>query len=352
MEWVKAGSTASHNLITSGMLFCPMSFLGVRLEDLEVNGPSTYGYAPLREAVARHAGVDPDCVFLAEGTSMVNHVAMAALLDPGDEVVVEDPCYELLPATLRYLGAEVRQFPRRFEERYRVDPEAVRRALTPRTRLIVLTNLHNPSSALATEADLRAVGDLAREAGARVLVDEVYLETLGDATPRSAFHLDPVFVTTNSLTKTYGLNGLRCGWALAEPALTHRFWALNDLFGVIPSHLSERVGTIAFREMPRLRARTREHLSLHWGLACEALQGCEAIEWFRPPSGTVFFPRLKRGNVDAFCEALLSRHGTAVAPGRFFGSPANFRVGIGGRTEILQEGLARLRAALDTLSQG
>ena len=347
MEWVKTLPPARFNLAISGMLFCPMSELGVDPSTLEINGPSAYGHPPLVEAVARHCSVDPACVVIAEGTSMVNHLAMATLVDPGDEVLVESPGYELLPATLRYLGAEVRSFPRPRETGFQIDPAALRRALTPRTRLIVLTNLHNPSSALTPESTLREIGAIAAEAGIRVLVDEVYLETLPGPLPRSAFHLGPQFVTTNSLTKAYGLNGLRCGWALAEPDLARRMWRLNDLFGVIPSHLSEKVSLAAFHAMPRLRARTEAHLAAHWKLLDTALAGCGVIEWLRPPSGTVAFPRLTRGSVDAFCSQLLDQHGTRVTPGEFFGAKDHFRLGIAGTTDMVAPGLKALRALLD-----
>ena len=242
MEWVKTGTPARYNLVASGLLWCPLSELGLTIDDLEVNGPSFYGYEPLKQSIASHCGAPPECVVLAEGTSMVNHLALASLLEPGDEVLVESPTYELLNATAGYIGAEVRSFQRRAEDGFQIDPDALSRLITPRTRLVVLTNLHNPSSVLTPEPVLREIGRHAASAGARVLVDEVYLEAVLGPQPRSAFHLGPEFVTTNSLTKCHGLNGLRCGWALAQPDIARRMWRLNDLFGVIPSHLSERAG--------------------------------------------------------------------------------------------------------------
>ena len=118
---------------------------------------------------------------------MANHLAMAAVLSPGDEVLLEEPTYGLLLDVAQYLGASVRRVPRRFENGFALDPAEVMRALTPRTRLIVLTNFHNPSGALIPVETLRAIGESALRVGARVLVDEVYLEMLFQAARRPPF---------------------------------------------------------------------------------------------------------------------------------------------------------------------
>jgi Cys-tRNA synthase (O-phospho-L-seryl-tRNA:Cys-tRNA synthase) len=154
MEWAKLHSEARFNLATSGVAGFPLSDLPVRLQDLQINGPTVYGYTPLQERLARKNGVSPDCIVAATGTSMANHLAMAATFEPGDEVLIEEPTYELLVSTARYLGAEIRRFPRRFEEGFRLDPEAIETRITSRTRLVVITNLHNPSGAFTDATTL------------------------------------------------------------------------------------------------------------------------------------------------------------------------------------------------------
>src|SRR5205085_8584350 len=104
---------------------------------------------------------------------------------------------------------------------------------------IVVTNLHNPTSTLTGEDTIREIGEIARRAGARVLVDEVYLDAAFEKAPRSAAHLGDHFIVTSSLTKVYGLSGLRCGWIIGDPKLATAMWRLNDLFGVIPAHMAE-----------------------------------------------------------------------------------------------------------------
>jgi len=350
MEWAKTRAQARFNLAASGVMNYPLAELPARLEDLELSGPSGYGYEPLGRRLAAHCGVPAECVVHATGTSMANHLAMAATFDPGDQVLIEHPTYELLLSTALYLGAEVRGFARRFEDGFRLDPREVERQVTPRTRLIVVTNLHNPSGVLAEIAALREVGEIARSVGARVLVDEVYLEAVFAERPRSAFHLGEHFVCTSSLTKAYGLSGLRCGWVLAEPALAKRMWRLNDLFGVTPAHPAERLSVIALDHYDRIAARARALLDANRPLLESFLDSRDDLRAVRPPAGMIVFPRLLRGSVDTLCALLHEQYDTSVAPGGFFGMPGHFRIGIGGDTQTLAEGLAGLSAALDQLA--
>ena len=186
MEWAKTRAQARFNLASSGILPYPTRELDVTLEDIELTGPSFYGYEPLQRALAAKCGVSVDSVVAAVGTSLANHLAMAALVGPGDEIVMERPTYEPLLALARYLGAEVKQFERRSEAAFPIVSEDVSRRVTARTRLIVISNLHNPSGALTGERTLAELGEVARAVGARILVDEVYLEMVWERGARSA----------------------------------------------------------------------------------------------------------------------------------------------------------------------
>ncbi len=346
MEWAKLHSAARYNLATSGIMSYPLAELPVTIRDLEINGPTVYGYAPLQERLAHKTGAPVECVVAATGTSMANHLAMAALLEPGDEALIERPTYELLVSAAQYLGATVRSFPRRHEDGFQIDPEEIQRLVTPKTRLIVLTNLHNPSGAFTDEATLRAVGDLAGDAGARVLVDEVYLEAVFDEPWRSAFHLGPQFVTTSSLTKAYGLSGLRCGWILADGALAERIWRLNDLFAATPAHPAELLSVIALNHLEQIATRSKAIMDGNRERLDTLLPTCEGLEVVRPRHGTVAFPRLRTGSVEEFCSVLREKYETSVVPGRFFGAAQHFRIGLGGETAMTAEGLARIGRAL------
>jgi aspartate/methionine/tyrosine aminotransferase len=350
MEWAKTRSHARFNLATSGLASVPLSQLPVRLEDLELSAPGGYGYEPLQARLAKRAGVPADCVVAATGTSMANHLAMAAVVEPGDEVLIEHPTYELLVTLAEYLGARVRRFPRRFEDGFRVDPREVARAITPRTRLVVLTNLHNPSGVRTGDATLAEVGELVRHAGARVLVDEVYLEALFDPAVRSAFHLGEHFLVTSSLTKGFGLSGLRCGWILASPELAARMWRLNDLFGVIPAYIAEQLSVVALDHLDEIAAYAKVLLETNHRCLHQFLDSRKDLAAVRPEAGTIVFPRVLSGAADRLCALLREKYETSVVPGKFFEMPEHFRLGIGGDPEMTRGGLDRLASALDDLA--
>ncbi len=349
MEFAKLRSGARYNLATSGIMSYPLSGLPVRLEDLEITGTDLYGHAPLQERLAKRNGVSAECVVSAAGTSMANHLALAATLAPGDEALLEHPTYELLPSTLQYLGVEVRYFERKMEDGFRVEPDQVERKMTPRTRLIVLTNLHNPTGTLIDETTLRAVGDIAKKNHARVLVDEVYLEAMYEQRPRSAIHLADHFLVTSSLTKGFGLSGLRCGWVLANPELTERMWHINDLYGVNAAHPAELLSVIALDNLQRVEARAQKLLEANRPVLDEFLQSRDDLQYVRPEFGTVAFPMLKKGSVEALDRLLRDKYETAVVPGSYFDMPRHFRIGIGGDPEMTRIALERVGAALNEL---
>jgi hypothetical protein len=348
MRFAKLKTGLAYNLASSGVADCALADLGASLDELELHGPNAYGWPPLMEAIAARFGVDPASVVTAAGASFANHLAMAALVAPGDEVLVEDPTYELLASTLGYLQARIRRFERRPEQQWALDADAVAARLTPATRLVVLTNLHNPSGALATEAVIRRVADAAARVGARVLVDEVYLELMFEAgEARTAFRSDGDIVVTSSLTKGYGLSGLRCGWILAAPELAQRMRALNDLYAVVPPHIAERLSLIALARLGELRARASAIVEANRAAYRGILGAHPRLDQVVLDQGATVFPRLTRGDGDAFSDLLQTKFETSIAPGRFFRRPDHIRVGLGWDPAATRTGLERLATALD-----
>ncbi len=346
MHWSKTQSRARFNLATSGVAPFPLRELPVDLEELEINGENSYGYAPLQQVIAAHHGVNPDCVVESAGTSMANHVAMAAIIEPDDEVLVEHPAYGPILDVARYLEADVKRFLRVEENGWAVDPAEVRRCVTPTTRLIVITNLHNPTSALTPESVLREIGDIARSISGLVLVDEVYLDAVYESTPRTSFHLGPEFVVTSSLTKVYGVSGLRCGWILAQPDLAWKMRRLNDLYSATAVYPGELLSVAAFQHLDVLRERACRIVDADRKLLRDFLTKQSAISAVWMDWGTTSFVKLRDGNADIFLERLRAEFDTSAVPGRFFQMPDHFRIGMGVNTEMFAEGLNCIRRAL------
>jgi aspartate/methionine/tyrosine aminotransferase len=349
MHWAKTFQTARYTLAVSGIKGLSLEELGATLADLALDGAAGYGLPALREALAAKAGVASDRIVLATGTSGANHLAFATLLAPGDDVAIESPGYEPIEMLARHLGATVRQFRRRSENGFRIDPADVAAAVTPKTRVIVLSNLHNPSSVATDEGTLREVGAIAGRAAAKVVVDEAYLDAAFDAAPPSAARLGDVFLVTTSLTKVFGLSGLRCGWIVAEPALAFRILQLKNLFGVNEVHPAGCLALCALKRSGEILARARRILETNRASWDSFLVGRVDLAVSGVSQGTTVFPRVLSCDADALCARLRERYETSLVPGRFFGAPEHVRVGLCGEPEIFREGLSRLGSALDEL---
>ena len=347
MEWAKTRAAVAFDLAGSNILACTLDDLPGAREAIDLAGANDTGYRPLVEGIAHRYGVSPDLVTTAGGTAGANFFALAALLEPGDEVLVERPGYDPLLGAARLLGARTVRFDRSFDEGFALDPDRVRHAMTPRTRAIVITSPHNPTGVSADPAALDEVGRIAERAGAHVVVDEVYKDVTGDPTPPAAARGER-FVTTSSLTKSYGLSSLRAGWVIASPAITYRVQRARDVVDGTGSIVAERLAALAFQHLDALTARARGILARNKAIADAFLASRPELEWV-PSTGTIVFPRI-RGVADAgpFVERLMRERQTALGPGAFFQAPAHFRLGYGGQAESIRAGLDRLAAALDT----
>ena len=281
---------------------------------------------------------------------MANHLACASLAEAGDHVLIEWPVYDPLVAVPRYLDCEVSFVERRAEDGYALDVARVERALTPRTRLVILSNLHNPTGAAVNRRELQSLAEMAESRDFYVLVDEVYLEWnygVGDDPElRSAINISPRFVTTRSLTKVFGLAALRAGWVLADPRLAKRMRRLNGLFASSMSHPAERLAARALDQAEMLLDKQRKRVDRNRAIAAKFIESQPALSWLAPEAGTVGFVRLEGGRVDELVERLLEND-SLVTPGRFFGVEDHFRIGFGMEEAQLEEGLNRLGLALE-----
>jgi hypothetical protein len=339
MEWAKSRPRPRVDLAGSNLLACTLEDLPGAREALDLAGESPDGYPPLLAAIAERYGVGPENVATAGGCSGANFLACAALLEPGDEALIERPAYDPLIAAVRMVGARPRFFERRVEEDFALDPERIAAALTPSTRLVIVSNPHNPSGVLASQGRIDSLARLAERAGVPILVDEVYLDTVFDRAPRPAATSSPLLISSNSLTKAYGLSALRCGWTLASRDITRRIRRARDVVDVSGPIPAERLSVVAFLHLRMLRERARGLIEANRALFHGFLRGqgellCAA------PAATIAFPRFRDGrDAGPFVERLFAEEGVAVVPGAFFGHPAHFRVSLGAATNAVAAGL-------------
>lgn len=347
MTWAKYHASARYNLANSGILGCDLNDLTITMKDIAINGPNHEGYAPLKELIAAKYNVTAEQVVTAQGTSMANFLAMATIIERGDEVLIEQPAYDPILSAAIYLGAQVKRFSRSFEDGYQIIVEDLRRLITPRTRLIVLTSPHNPSGVAIDQGTLKQIGAQAGEAGAFVMVDEVYRDILFEDAQPCAATLGLQFLTTSSLTKSYGLSGLRCGWILCAPELAEKMRRLNDLFGAVGSVPSDTLSVAAFRQLEKLEVRTRAMMEPNTRLVHQFLREHEDfLECVVPKRSMTVFPRLKHEMDSEPLHDRLRQFETSIVPGKYFEAPRHFRLGFAVKTEDVEIGLRNLSKAL------
>jgi aspartate/methionine/tyrosine aminotransferase len=354
IAWAKSLTPVDINLARSGVEPCPASALRLKASDLVVSLPVKYGYQPLREAIAARYRVAPAQVFaLSGGTSFANWLAALALADgcgSGSEVIVERPAYEPLIRIPQALGLRVRRFDRNFEDGYAVDVDRFASLVTTRTRVAIVTNLHNPSGARIPMASLRAMAALLARVKGFLLVDEVYLECLFGARPESSVHAGSNVVVTNSLTKAYGLDGLRAGWILGPAAVIARAERINDLMTNNSVAVGERMALAAFRRLRDIDARAHRLLDPNLTRLRAFFAREPRLKVFVPEGGNVAFPRVPaRVDTERLAAQLVKRYSTRVVPGRFFEAPRHIRISFGCTSAQLSRGLSNISRALDDL---
>jgi hypothetical protein len=316
------------------------------------------GGSRLVAAIAGYNDVPVDEVAPALGTTYALWLAYATLLSPGDEVLVETPGYEPLWRIAEGVGATVHRFERPAGEAYRLDPERVAAKLTARTRVVAVSNLHNPSGARATDDVLREIAGVAASRGAYLLVDEVYapfdsLVGVDGIWGRSAHRLAPNIIAASSLTKCFGLGHQRVGWLLAsrEIATAAQGTILSTVGHLPQEHAS--LAAHAFARLPSLAARARD-LTGAKRVAVQRWAGTRAdMTWSAPDSGLFGFATCTSPeDLTGHIEAAAVHDGILVAPGSFFGVPNGFRLSWSISTELLGEGLERLGRVLAQRSGG
>ncbi len=345
LEWARRFyGRVRFDLASSGATPVPVSTLGrPAAEDLD----DPAGWGALQVAIARYNDVPPAEAIAALGTTHALWLAYSSLTSAGDEVLVESPGYEPVSRIPEGLGLSVRVFERPAGERFVLNPARVERAISRGTRVVVVTNLHNPGGVRSSDEALSAVAAVAASRGVTLLVDEVYapFDLLVDGSGvfrGSARKLAANIVTVGSLTKAYGLGNHRFGWVLGSPEVIARAGdAITASAGMLPlahAHLGVR----AFARIGELAERTRAALAGKRARVGEWV-AAQGLSWSAPGEGLFGFVRVPGANdlLPALETAALERE-VLVAPGSFFGVPDGFRISWSAPREILEPGLERL----------
>jgi aspartate/methionine/tyrosine aminotransferase len=311
------------------------------------------GHAGLRTLVAGGGtGLDPDDVLLTAGAAAALFLAATALLRPGDHAIVVRPNYATNLETPRAIGANLEPVDLTHEDGWSLDPDRIRARMTSATRLVSVTTPHNPTGAVL-EADVLV--ELTRIVeqwpDARLLVDETYRDLTYAGAPPTAAALGERVIAVSSLSKAYGMPGIRLGWLLTrDPLLREKLLAAKEQVVITGSVADEAIGYEALRRRDELLPAILADVRRAFESVRSWLEGSEVFEWVEPRGGAVCFPRFRAGidaDADVFHRALFEEHGTLVGRGRWFEQPdTSFRLGFGWPSpERLVEGLRALDLA-------
>jgi len=343
---VEGHARSQYDLSSSDMPATRLSECG-GLSDRSLAESHVGGGEELRTELAQLYGGRPDDYIVTAGASEANFAVYAALLSPGDRVLVERPTYQPLEAIPRGLGAAVGSLVRLEEEGFRMTADRALAAVPEDLRILVLTNLNNPTGAALAASEVRALAGLAAERESFLFIDETFRELAPDGVTQSLGGLNDRAIVTSTLSKFYGAGGLRIGWIRAAAPVRSRIQSVLDYLSATPSAVSEPIAIALLRNRPKILARNRGLMEQGQKVFREWATAEPDLTWHEPVAHLTF-PGIG-GNTARLADLLLRDYGTFIAPGESFGLPGHFRLNVGIGAEKLLEGLTRVskaRAAL------
>jgi aspartate/methionine/tyrosine aminotransferase len=341
-----------YNLTESSFRDARFGELNLDLKDVVLCYGDHLGHPGLRKWVAKSEGVREDRVLLTVGAASALFIVATSLLKKGDRLLVLRPNYATNIETPRAIGCEIDFLDLKFENGYRVSIEELIAKIRPETKLVSVTTPHNPTGVAMSEADLRALAEVTRERGITLLVDETYRDMHFGKLPPNAATLGSHVISVSSLSKTYGLPGIRMGWLLCEDEkLFETFLAAKEQIFITGSWLDETVALQYLEHRDRVFPVIQAQIQKHFQIVKKWFQGEPNLEWVETEGGVVAFPRIRQGrgvDVEKFYDILNRKYGTFVGPGHWFEQDRrSFRIGFGWPTTAeLETGLAHISKAL------
>lgn len=311
------------------------------------------GHPEFRGALAGEAGSTPREVLLTPGAAGALFIVHTTLLAPGDHLVVLRPNYATNLETPRAIGSEVSHLDLTYETGFRYTADDIAALLRPNTRLVSLTTPHNPTGTILPTRELTRVADLCRAQGVRLLVDETYRDLTPGGAPPLATRLGDHVISVASLSKAYGLPGLRLGWLVTtDPALAERFLAAKEQIVIAGPVLDEEIAWRVYSRRGDLLPDILAEVAARSAILKSWMAAQPTLEWVEPEGGVVAFPRIRRAaqlDVDRFYRVLHGTYATWVGPGHWFEQERRcMRIGFGWPTPAeLAEGLGNIGLALE-----
>ena len=327
--------------------------LNIDLNDIRLRYGYHKGRPDLREIIARfYPGFSPENIIVTTGASEANFVVAASLFKPGDHVIVEHPNYPSNYEVLRSLGCEVSLYTLKYNNKFRPIAEDLEAKIKPNTKLISLTHPNNPTGSKIPREELEKIIQIVESRGMFLLFDEVYRDMDFENPLPPAATLSPRVISISSLSKSYGLPGLRTGWlATQDKNVLNTALAVREQVSIANNALSEEIAFRVLSEKDRYVEMAKKRLHINRIIAADWIHQQENFEWVYPEAGVVGFPRIKNHvtvEPEKFYRLLAEKYRTFVVPGRCFEmDPKYFRLGFGGEPEKIRIGLNNLNKAME-----
>lgn len=311
------------------------------------------GTLALRSALAgTYQSVSPDQILVTTGAIEANFLLFNELLDAGDHVIAPYPAYQQLYTVPRAIGCDVSLWNVGPETNYRYDVDALERLITPKTRLIIVNTPHNPTGAMLSPADAARVYALAESVGAWVIGDEAYRWLSvpdGDPFAPPVVDMGPRGISVGTLSKPYGLPGLRIGWIAGPADIVDRCWGLRDYISLSPGKLNDALACLGLKHHDKIVARNREIIVANLAAASKWIDGRRDVLSWTPPRGGLLALLKYNLPVDSLtlADTLANDYSVMLAPGSAFGYEHHLRLGIGQRPDLFSKGLVEAGRALD-----
>lgn len=332
----------------SGMKFFSVKDLDIDLNEVDLRYGYHLGHPELRaEIVKGYQGQTIDNVAVTTGASEANFSVIAHLVGPKDHIIVEHPTYPSLFQVPRSLGRDLSLFHLKWEDDFRPDMDTLKKLVKPNTKLITLTHPGNPTGSVITKEELKEAIEIAEAAGAYLMVDETYRDLIFEDPSPLAATMSPNAISLTSMSKTWGVPGIRIGWAVADASIVQAIRAIREQITICNSSLGEVIAKEILMKRDKILPMLRKSMFSNYKILKEWMDSQEWLEWVEPKSGVVCAPRLKRGgSTDELCKLLVTKYRTFTVPGSTMELDGHFRLGFGGEQEELVKGLEQLGHAL------
>jgi aspartate/methionine/tyrosine aminotransferase len=332
----------------SGMKFHSVKELGIDLNEVELRYGYHLGHPELRSEIAKqYSGMTKDNVAVTTGASEGNFAVLGHLIGSKEHVIVEYPTYPSLYQIPRSLERDYSMFPIKWDDEFRLDLDAMRKLVKPNTKLITLTHPNNPTGSVITKSELKEAIEIAEEAEAYLMVDETYRDMMFDSPPPLAATLSPNAISLTSMSKTWGVPGIRIGWVVADTPIVEAIRAVREQVTICNSSLGETIAQRILEKKDSILKELRKIMIDNFKIVKEWMNGQSWLEWIEPKSGVVCAPRLANGkSTDELCSLLVTKYRTFTVPGSRMELDGHFRLGFGGEQEELIKGLDQLTLAL------